>query len=287
MVLFIYNKRYKGLNYINIMEESKDKTFIYPHSILIKEYLKIAQQEEKLLDFYYRSLQIFDGIASHSEQNLGIFVNENNKSLSGRYAYIILQTKNALDSFFIHYFALKNGLCNATVLNLRYCFETLLKGYFYITLPLGEKDLRRYHELKQWKIRKKLYTGLLKKKINKLYKMLSVKSHTTIVSSFSAYECSPDTYKDSLETGLYLLHGYFVFFLECFNQFISEKFRKKIKSFFIEFAKVFDNISPTFIPNKEDITSFLKFQDIKMVNPTDVGKLKRDRAKYLNNSVSR
>ena len=164
--------------------EKKDLTIIFPHFLLMKKYLKIAKKEENLLNFYYKSLDSFDRIFSNSEQTFGKFINDNNKPLSGRYIYIILQTKNALDSFFGHYFILKNGLCNASIPNLRYCYETLLKNYFYLTLPKKEKDLVKYHEINPSHIRNKLYTlASLENSHRKLYSMLSKKSHAGIVSS--------------------------------------------------------------------------------------------------------
>jgi hypothetical protein len=265
----------------------KSRILILPHSFLIKEYLKIAQDKEKLLDFYYKGLQVFDEITSHSEQNLGKFINENNKILSGRHAFIILQTKNAIDSFFIHHLALKNGLCNATVFNLRYCFETLIKNYFYLTRPVGEKDIERYKDCRFTDICNRLYGPLtLENNIKKLYEGLSIKSHAGIISSSPAFECSPDTYKDSLECGIFWLHGYFVFLLECFNQFISEEDRIKIHNFFWEFSKIFNNNSPSFIPDKDDIIPLLKFQNISLVNPDTLGEFKRDKQEYLDNSNS-
>lgn len=267
------------------MDKSKDKTIILPHFLLMKEYLKIAKEEENLFNFYYGSLQTLDKIFSNTQQTFGKFINDNNKPLSGRYAYIILQTKNALDSFFGHYFILKGGLCNSSIPNLRYCYETLLKNYFYLTRPQGEKDFVKYHKTKPSKIRNKLYTPTsLKNSHEKLYGRLSEKSHAGIVSSSPSFECSPSMYKDSLGFGIYLLYGHFVFLLECFNQFISIEDRKKIKSFFVEFAKIHDNAFPSFIPDKAEINSLLKFQNIDLVNPLSVEEFKRDRGEYLGNS---
>lgn len=265
------------------MDESKDTLTLLPHFLLIKEYLKIAQEEESLLNFYYKSLDAFDRIFSNSEQNFGKFINENKKQVSGRYAYIILQIENALDSFFAHYFILKNGLCNSATSNLRYCYETLLKNYFFLTLPTGEKDLIKYHKIKPWKIRRKLYIPPTSKKYSKkLYEGLSIKSHAGIISS-SSFQCCPEVYKDSLGFGIYLLHGYFVFLLECFNQFILEKDREQIKSFLEEFANLFESI-PSFIPDKEEIIPLLKFQNIFSVTKSNIENFKRDVEEYLNNS---
>ncbi len=263
----------------------KSKTIIWPHFLLIKKYLEIAQKEENLLNFYYKSLNSFDRILDNSKQNFGKFINDNNKPLSGRYIYIILQTKNALDSFFGHYFILKNGLCNASIPNLRFCYETLLKNYFYLTLPIGEKDFAKYHDLRHFDLGNQLYTiKSLEGSHQKLYKMLSIKSHAGIVSSSPSYECSPEMYKDSLETGIYLLHGYFVFLLECFNQFILKVDRNKIKEFFGGFSKIFEGEFPTFIPDKEEINSLLKFQNINLIDPINVEEFKRDKREYLDNS---
>ncbi len=265
-------------------EPEKSKIYILPHSLLMKEYSKIAKEEEKLLDFYYKNLELFDAIFSHSEQNLGKFINENQKSLSGRYAWIILQTKNAIDSFFIHHLALKNGLCNATIFNLRYCFETIIKNYFYLTRSVGEKDIEKYDKWNFTDICIKIYTPLtLENRIKKLYHGLSIKSHAGIESSSPSYECSPETYKDSLGTGIYLLHGHFVFLLECFNQFISEEDRTQIKNFLLEFANLLESV-PSFIPDKENIIPLLKFQNIFWVIEVNIDELKRDREEYLNNS---
>ncbi|MBR9705091.1 hypothetical protein GOV12_06780 [Candidatus Pacearchaeota archaeon] len=262
----------------------KSKTKIWPHYLLMKEYLKIVKKEENLLDFYYKSLESFDKKFFNSHQTFGEFINENDKSLFGRYIYIIMQTKNALDSFFGHYFILKNGLCNASIPNLRFCYETLLKNYFYLVLPLGEKDLVKYHKTWPEKIRNKLYTvKSLEESHQKLYRMLSIKSHAGIVSSSPSYECSSETYKDSLETGIYLLHGYFVFLLECFNQFISTKDREQIKKFFGEFEKRF-GVIPSFIPDKENVSHLLKFQNINLVTPSNVEEFKRNKKEYLDNS---
>lgn len=268
---------------MNIMK--KDKTILLPHFLLMKEYLKIAQEEENLFNFYYKSLDSFDRMLSNIEQTFGKFINDNNKPLSGRYAYIILQTKNALDSFFGHYFILKNGLCNASIPNLRYCYETLLKNYFYLTLPVGEKEFIKYHNIEPFKIRNKLYTQLsLESSHQKLYRMLSTKSHAGIISSSPAFECSPSMYKDSIEFGIYLFYGYFVFLLECFNQFISAENREQIKDFFRKFAKIFDNKFPSFIPDKEEISPLLKFQNTNLITPINVEEFKRDRKEYLDNS---
>lgn len=266
-------------------EPDKSKIIIYPHSMLMKEYLKIAKQEEKNLDFYYKSVQAFDEIFTYSQQNLVVFINENNKVLCGRYAYIILQTKNAIDSFFIYHLALKNGLCNATVLNLRYCLETLTKNYFYLTRLVGEKDMLRYDKWNFTDIRSRLYIPItIETRFKPLYDNLSIKSHAGIKSSSPAFECSPDTYKDMLETGIYLLHAHFVFLLECFNQFISKENDIKIHNFFWEFDTLFNHEIPTFIPDKKEIIPLLKFQNINMVTPENVENLKRDKEEYLNNS---
>ena len=229
------------------MDDFDDPVFIHPHSTLRKEYLKIALVEKDLLNFYYDSLNSFDKIFSNTEQSFGKFINvENNKQLTGRYIYIILQTKNALDSFFGHYFILKNGLCNASIPLLRFDYETLLKNYFYLTLPLGIKNLVKYHKIQQFEIRKTLYAPLtLENSHKKLYGRLSTKSHAGIISSSPAHDCSPEMYKDSLETGIWLLHGYFVFLLECFNQFISDEDRNKIKEFFVNFCNFFNGTNPT------------------------------------------
>ena len=265
-------------------EEKKDLTLILPHFLLMEKYLEVAKKEDKLLNFYYESLKSFDKITSNSEQAFGKFINDNGRSLSGRYIYIIIQTKNVLDSFFGHYFILKNGLCNTSVFNLRYCYETLLKNYFYLTLPSGEKVLVKYHDIFPSKIRDRLYTPKsLEESHRKLYGGLSRKSHAGIVSSSPPYECSPETYKDSLEFGIYLLHGHFVFLLECFNQFISTKDRDQIKKFFGEFDSIF-GVIPTFIPDKAEISSLLKFEDIQLVTPINVEKFKRDEEEYLENS---
>lgn len=265
--------------------DEKELTFILPHSMLIKEYLKLAEEEEDLFSFYYDSLLVFDKVFINAEQNFGGFINENGKQVSGRYAYIIFQTKNALDSFFGHYFILKNGLCNASIPNLRYFYETLLKNYFYLTLPQGEKDLVKYHEIKPFEIRNRIYTTeILDKSHKKLYSMLSTKSHAGIISSSPSYECSKTMYKDSLEVGIYLLYGYFVFLLECFNQFVTFGDREKVKHFFGGFAKRFNNSFPSFIPDKDEIVSILKFKDVYSVNPENVEILKREDKEYLQNS---
>jgi len=263
----------------------KEATIILPHFLLMNEYLKIAQKEENLLNFYYQNLDLFDRIFSNSEQIFGKFINDNNKLLSGRYAYIILQTKNALDSFLGHYFILKNGLCNASIPNLRYCYETLLKNYFYLTLPIGEKDFVKYHSIEPFKIRNQLYTPKsLESSHRKLYRMLSTKSHAGIISSSPSFECSASMYKDSLEVGIYLLYGHFVFLLECFNRFISVEDRERIKNLFREFAKLFENKFPSFIPDKEGINPLLKFQNTNSINPVNVEEFKRDKLEYLDNS---
>jgi hypothetical protein len=264
--------------------DNPEKTYIFPHYLLMEEYLKIAKEEEHLFDFYHKSLQSFDKIFSNAEQNFGQFINENSKPLSGRYAYIILQTKNALDSFFGHYLTLKGGLCNSSILNLRYFYETLLKNYFYLTLPLGEKDLVKYHDTFPSEIRNKLYTiTSLENSHRKLYSMLSTKSHAGIISSSPSYECSSSMYKDSIEMGIYLLHGYFVFLLECFNQFISEDDKNQIKNFLEEFVHQFESI-PIFIPDKEEIIPLLKFQNIFLVTKINIENFKRDKQEYLDNS---
>lgn len=251
------------------------------------KYLKIAEKEKALFDFYKRSLDSFDRIFTNTEQEFGKFINENGKVLSGRYAYIILQTKNAIDFFFGHYFILKNGLCNASIPSLRYCYETLLKNYFYLTLPYGEKDLIKYHTYKVNRFRNSLYTSdALSKSHNILYDKLSDKSHVNIVSSSPSYKCSKIMYKDSLETGAYILHGHYIFILECFNQFISQDDRKKIKRFFGEFAHIFRNTSSSFIPNKDKTNSFLKFRNVGLVTPENVDLLKRDEKSYLDQSIS-
>ena len=266
------------------MDNPKDEIIILPHFLLMKEYLKIAKEEENLFNFYYKSLESFDKVFFDSQQNFGIFINDNNKSLSGRYAYIILQTKNALDSFFSHYFILKNGLCNSSIPNMRYFYETLLKNYFYLTLPAGEKDLVRYHGTQARDVRNRLYNlQSLENSHRKLYSMLSKKSHAGIISCAPSYECSPSMYMDSLETGIYLLHGYFVFLLECFNQFISTEDREQIKRFFGEFDNIF-KVIPSFIPDREDIVPLLKFQNIRLVTPVNVDEFKRDKKEYLENS---
>jgi len=284
MVLFIYSKINKDEDYINVMNK-KDLTIILPHSLLMKEYLKIVQKEEDLFNFYHKSLESFDKIFFNSQQNFGKFIDDNGKPLSGRYIYIILQIKNALDSFFGHYFILKNGLCNASIPNLRYCYETLLKNYFYLTLSIGEKTLVKTHDLRYFDLVNKLYTPMSFNNFHrKLYKMLSTKSHVGIISSSPSYECSYEMYKDSLETGILILHGYFVFLLECFNEFISEENRIEIKNFFGKFSKKFNDTFPSFIPDKEDIFSLLKFQNINLVTPENVEKLKRDKQEYLDNS---
>lgn len=268
------------------MDKSEDSlTYILPHFLLMPQYLEIAQKEENLFNFYYGSLDTFDRIFTNVEQIFGKFINDNQKPLAGRYAYIIMQIKNALDSFFGHYFVLKNGLCNTSILNLRYCYETLLKNYFYLTLKTGEKNLVKYHEIQQAEIRNKLYTlETLKKSHRKLYKMLSRKSHTGIISASPSYECSIGTYKDSLEFGIWLLYGYFVFLLECFNQFISVSDRNKIKDFFGMFSKLFEGVFPVFIPDKEEINSILKFRNVGLITPASVEEFKRDKEEYLGNS---
>lgn len=265
--------------------DKSEGIIIYPHSLLMKEYLKIAQQEGRLLDFYFRSLQIFDEVFSKSEQGFGRFINGANKYLAGRYAYIILELKNSLDSFFAHYLILKNGLCDSSILHLRYFHESLTKNYFYLTRPIREKDMEKYNSWNFTDIRKRIYTEhTIETRFKPLYHALSTKSHAGIHSSSPTFECSPNSYKDSLETGIFFLHSYFVFLLECFNQFISQEDRIKIRNFFGEFSNAFPNEIPAFIPDKEDIIPFLKFQNIKMVNPIDVEKLKRNKQEYLDNS---
>ena len=91
-------------------------------------------------------------------------------------------------------------------------------------------------------------------------------------------------YKDSLEVGIYLLHGYFVFLLECFNKFMSVEDREKIKNFFWKFSNSFGEICPTFIPDKININLSLKFRNIGLLTPTNVDKLVRDNSEYLRNS---
>ena len=141
----------------NLEKSEESKTFVLLHSSLMKKYLQLAEEKKGLLDFYYQSLELFDVLFDNAWHNFGAFINNKDKVISGRYVYIYLQTKNALDSFFSNYFTFKNGLCNSSTLTLRYCFETLLKNYFYLTLPIGEKDFIKYHTLKPEKIRKKLY----------------------------------------------------------------------------------------------------------------------------------
>jgi hypothetical protein len=64
----------------NIKESST--IIIFPHFLLMREYLKVAEEEKDLLNFYYKSLEFFDKLVSHTEQSFGKFINENGKSLT-------------------------------------------------------------------------------------------------------------------------------------------------------------------------------------------------------------
>lgn len=238
------------------LKEGK-KQILIPHSQLIEGYLKIGEKHKGIMDFYFESLNKFDNLFIQVNQNFGKFINGKGYALSGRYPYILLQMKSALDSFFCHYFSLNSGICKSSSIVLRHCYETLLRNYLFLTLP-EQDNVEMYQEIPQWMVEKKLYLPrTIRKHHRPLYKIFSNSAHAGIKSVYPSFMVSEGVFVDSLKTGLFLLYSYFVFIMDAFALFIPDEQQNKIRLFLNEFIKEFDSY-PTLIPDKEEIKDSLK-----------------------------